>query len=334
MSLYVKYLPQSVASGGGGGSVTTGDLTESGSPNLTVTNGAGAVIGSGTVLTLTGSTMLETVSSVLTITGGTNAVLGTGVTIQVKQASTSQSGYLSNTDWNTFNGKQASGSYITSLTGEATASGPGASAVTLTNSAVIGKVLTGYTSGSGTVAATDTILGAFQKLNGNDGLKLNIASPAFTGTLSGATISVTGGVTSTSQVVANSNAAAYVSSQINNTDATGFTQLGMNIGAAGAAGQGGVFYVPGTFFRIGVVGNDTATPFQIVTNSGNTVALTLTSAGNATIAGTLRVNGGDTANGTTASVFTPASGPTGAHTAIQGWIALNINGTVRYLPYW
>lgn len=38
---------------------------------------------------------------------------------------------------------------------------------TLVNSAVIGKVLTGYVSGAGTVAATDTILQAIQKLNGN-----------------------------------------------------------------------------------------------------------------------------------------------------------------------
>lgn len=50
------------------------------------------------------------------------------------------------------------------LTGEATSVG---NAVTLTNSAVIGKVLTGYVSGAGTVAATDTILQAIQKLNGN-----------------------------------------------------------------------------------------------------------------------------------------------------------------------
>lgn len=65
---------------------------------------------------------------------------------------------------------------ITALTGEATGTGPGSTAVTLTNSAVIGKVLTGYTSGAGTVAATDTILQAVQKLNGNDLLKLTLAA--------------------------------------------------------------------------------------------------------------------------------------------------------------
>jgi hypothetical protein len=46
------------------------------------------------------------------------------------------------------------------LTGEVTSTG---NATTVTNAAVIGKVLTGYTSGAGTVAATDNILQAIQK---------------------------------------------------------------------------------------------------------------------------------------------------------------------------
>ena len=54
------------------------------------------------------------------------------------------------------------------LTGEVTSVG---NATTVTNAAVIGKVLTGYVSGSGTVDATDTILQAINKLNGNVALK-------------------------------------------------------------------------------------------------------------------------------------------------------------------
>lgn len=83
------------------------------------------------------------------------------------------------------NAKQASGAYITSLTGEVTASGAGAAAATITNSAVIGKVLTGYVSGAGTVAATDTILQAVNKLNGNDALKLPLAGGTMTGAIVG-----------------------------------------------------------------------------------------------------------------------------------------------------
>lgn len=58
------------------------------------------------------------------------------------------------------------------LTGDVTSAG---NATTLTNAPVIAKVLTGFTSGAGTVAATDSILQATQKLNGNVALK----SPKF-----------------------------------------------------------------------------------------------------------------------------------------------------------
>lgn len=57
---------------------------------------------------LTFGNLTEATSSVLTISGGTGSVIGSGLTIQVKQASSSQSGYLSSTDWSTFNSKQNS----------------------------------------------------------------------------------------------------------------------------------------------------------------------------------------------------------------------------------
>lgn len=62
---------------------------------------------------VTKGNLTEATSSVLTITGGTGAVIGgSGTTIQVKQATTSQSGYLSSTDWTTFNNK-IGGSFTT-----------------------------------------------------------------------------------------------------------------------------------------------------------------------------------------------------------------------------
>ena len=70
------------------------------------------------------------------------------------------------------------------VSSEASLSNTGA--MTLLNSAVIGKVLTGYVSGSGTVADTDTILQAINKLNGNDALKAPLASPTFTGVMANA----------------------------------------------------------------------------------------------------------------------------------------------------
>lgn len=56
--------------------------------------------------TLSKGNLTEATSSVLTITGGTGATIGSGTTLQVKQASASQDGYLSQGDWATFNGKE------------------------------------------------------------------------------------------------------------------------------------------------------------------------------------------------------------------------------------
>jgi hypothetical protein len=120
-----------------------------------------------------------TASSPLASSGGSTP------NITIQQSSGSQDGYLSSTDWTTFNNKQAAGNYITSLTGEATATGPGAAAVTLNNASVTGKILTGVNITGGTVQATDTMLTAFGKLqNQINGL---IGSTIYQGTWNAAT---------------------------------------------------------------------------------------------------------------------------------------------------
>lgn len=70
------------------------------------------------------------------------------------------------------NGTVDSSIYLTgnqtiTLSGEATGAGPTGIPVTLTNSAVIAKVLTGFLAAPGTVSATDSILTAIQKIVGN-----------------------------------------------------------------------------------------------------------------------------------------------------------------------
>jgi hypothetical protein len=169
----------------GGGSVTNVSATAgtgisvsvtnpATTPNITITNTAPdqvVSIAAGTGINVTGSYPNFTVAATNagTVTGVTaSAPLassgGTTPNITISQASTSTDGYLSSTDWNTFNSKQAAGNYITALTGEATASGPGSATVTLSNAAVTGKVLTGVNVTGGTVVATDTILEGFGKL--------------------------------------------------------------------------------------------------------------------------------------------------------------------------
>jgi hypothetical protein len=112
--------------------LTIGSVTESTSSVLTIVGGTGAIIGSGVTVqvkqasasqsgylsstdwatfnskepAITKGNLIESTSSVLAITGGTGAVIGSGLTIQVKQATSAQAGYLTSTDWATFNAKQ------------------------------------------------------------------------------------------------------------------------------------------------------------------------------------------------------------------------------------
>lgn len=113
------------------------------------------------------------------------------------------------------------------LTGDVTSSG---NATTLTNAPVIAKVLTGYTSGAGTVSATDSILQAIQKLNGNDATNANLTgditsvgnATTFTGKTGGALGQIPGTATNDSASTGNvgeyrSNNLATPTSLVSNT---------------------------------------------------------------------------------------------------------------------
>jgi hypothetical protein len=90
---------------------------------------------------------------------------------------------------------------------------------TISNAAVIAKTLTGFATGtvSQTVSATDNILQAFQKINGNVALRAPIDSPSFTGT-----VNLTGATTVTAPTPATSTSSNQVATtafvtNVNNT---------------------------------------------------------------------------------------------------------------------
>jgi len=88
-----------VSANGFAGSVANASTT----PAITIsTSITGLLYGNGTAIAAT------TVSAPLTYSAGTLAIT---------QATTSTNGYLSSTDWNTFNNKQPAGTYVTSVTG-------------------------------------------------------------------------------------------------------------------------------------------------------------------------------------------------------------------------
>lgn len=76
-------------------------------------DGVSSVNGLTGAVTLTQGNLTDVGTDGITITSGTNAVWGSGTSIAQHVADTTHNGYLSSTDWNTFNGKQPAGNYAT-----------------------------------------------------------------------------------------------------------------------------------------------------------------------------------------------------------------------------
>jgi len=89
---------------GNGSGFTRATLTAG--SNVTITNSAGGIT---IAATNSGGTVTSVTGTAPVVSSG-----GTTPAISMAAASTSTNGYLTSTDWNTFNGKQAAGSYITS----------------------------------------------------------------------------------------------------------------------------------------------------------------------------------------------------------------------------
>ena len=111
-----------------GNTLTKATLTAG--TGISITNGNGSIsiaaTNSGTVTSVTGTAPIAS-------SGGNTPA------ISISQATTSTDGYLSSTDWNTFNNKQAAGTYVTSVsgtTGRITSSGGTTPAIDLASGIV------------------------------------------------------------------------------------------------------------------------------------------------------------------------------------------------------
>jgi hypothetical protein len=148
------------------GRLTAAATTTIAIPATQITNGT---TGSGAVVLATSPTLVTPDLGTPTALVGTN-ITGTaaGLTAGTVTTNANLTGGVTSV------GNAATVVTNANLTGEATSTG---NAVTLANSAVIGKVITGYVSGAGTVAATDSILAAIQKLDGNNSTNANLTGP-------------------------------------------------------------------------------------------------------------------------------------------------------------
>jgi len=179
-------------------SVPNAAITNAKLANASVTINAGTGLGGGGSVALGSSISLNN-AGVLSLTGGGGiSVSGSTGAITLGSSGTSANtpstlvlrdasgNFTAGTITATLSGNASTATTATNFTGSLTGDVTGTqSANAIAATVVTGKTITGFVSGAGTVTAADSILSALNKLDGNIALRATLASPTFTGTVTG-----------------------------------------------------------------------------------------------------------------------------------------------------
>ena len=199
------------------GTITNAQLANStisgvalGSNLYNLTAGTGVTFSTGTTYNGSTAITINATGSGGTVTSvtGTAPIASSGGTtpaISISQATTSTDGYLSSTDWNTFNNKQPSGTYVTSITGTAPVVSSGGTTPAISMAAATASV-NGY--------LTSTDWNTFN--NKGSG---TVTSVSGTGTVNG--ITLTGTVTSSGSLTLGGTLSGIGNSQLTNSTISG-----------------------------------------------------------------------------------------------------------------
>lgn len=164
--------------------------------NSAITIHAGTGLDGGGLVPLGGSITLSN-AGVLSLTGGNGITVDAAsgaVTLGSSAASANTPGaivardasgdFSAGTITGSLNGNATTATSAASFTGELTGDVTGTQTATvIAATTVTGKALTGFSAATGSITASDTLLSAIGKLDGNAALKAPLASPTFTGSV-------------------------------------------------------------------------------------------------------------------------------------------------------
>lgn len=262
------------------GALTPSQVAQGGSGRATFT-ASQLLYGNGTDALSSVATTTLTASSPLSLSNPVAKVGGANSVLTCTNASSGVTGCLTGTDWDTFNGKQAAGSYITALTGDVTASGPGSVAATLAtvnaNTGAWGsatQVGTFTVNGKGliTAAGNTTITPAVGSITG---LGTNVATALGVNVGTAGAFVVNGGALGTPSSGTLTNATGLPIGGITGLGTGVGTALAVNVGTAGAfVVNGGALGTPSS----GTLTNATGLPIV----NGTTGTLTIARGGTGT----------------------------------------------------
>lgn len=217
-----------------------GSVTATGTGVIIATGGAATSVPwsgvTGTPTTLSGYGITDAVPSSRTVSTSSplagGGALSSNLTLSIPAATSSVNGYLTSADWVIFNAKQPAGAYITALTGDVTAAGPGSAAATLAS------VISASSVGSSTAIPVLTY-----DAKGRLTSTTTAAVIASAGTLTGTTLAsnvVTSSLTTVGTIGSGTWQGAVVAGQYGGTGVanTGKTvTLGGNLTTSGAFGS-------------------------------------------------------------------------------------------------
>ena len=266
---------------------------------------AGALVTLGTV-TANGVLLTGNLGTVTSVTGTSPVVSSGGATpaISMPAATTSVSGYLTSTDWNTFNGKQAAGTYVNSVSATAPITSSGGVTPTIAIPAATGSV-------NGYLTSTDWT--TFNNKSNTNGTVTSVAA---------ITLGTTG--TDLSSTVANGTTTPVITLQVPTASAS-------NRGALSAAdwttfnGKAAAFTYTSTYIPYG---QGTTTPNQSssLTFDGTTQVAPIQRASNGiivnkmTVSASYSIASGD--SGMSVGPVTVASGQSVTVSSGSRWVVL------------